>query len=124
MLIEKDVYASEKYLSMFHKQSEILAKLKIKKKNKKQTGRASRMTRQSIGRKLNHTLAFRGTRYIFSLALFYLHNLGLLILFLFCVDNCFVVSALILSDSAFGWLTAKSIGSRSSSYTERCFLSA
>ena len=32
MLIEKDVYASEKYVSMFHKQSEILAKIKIKKK--------------------------------------------------------------------------------------------
>ena len=121
MLIEKDVYASEKYVSMFHKQSEILAKIKIKKKK---TGKASRMTRQCIGRKLNCTLAFRGTCYIFSLALFYLHNLGLLILFLFCVDNCFVVSALTLSDSAFGWLTAKSIGSRSSSYTERCFLSA
>ena len=38
MLIEKDVYASEKYLSMFHKQSEILAKLKIKKKKKNWEG--------------------------------------------------------------------------------------
>ena len=37
MLIEKDVYASEKYVSMFHKQSEILAKIKIKKKKKKET---------------------------------------------------------------------------------------
>lgn len=48
----------------------------------------------------------------FSLALFYLHNLGLLILFLFHMNNCFVVSALTLSDSALGRLTAKSIGRR------------
>ena len=105
----------------FTNNQKYLPSLKLKKKK---IGKASQMMWQCIERKLNHTLAFRGTCYIFSLALFYLHNLGLLILFLFCVDNCFVVSALTLSDSAFGWLTAKSIGSRSSSYTERCFLSA
>jgi hypothetical protein len=49
----------------------------------------------------------------FSLVLFYLHNLGLSdSLSFLCVDNCFVVSALTLSDSAFGRLTAKSIGRR------------
>lgn len=46
--------------------------------------------------------AFQRPVLYFSLALFYLHNLGLLILFLLGMDNCFVVSALTLSDSAFG----------------------
>ena len=105
----------------FTNNQKYLPSLKLLKKKKKWDGFTDDA---AVYWEEGNPIAFRGTCYIFSLALFYLHNLGLLILFLFCVDNCFVVSALTVSDSAFGWLTAKSIGRRSSSYTERCFLSA
>ena len=55
----------------FTNNQKYLPSLKLKKKK---IGKASQMMWQCIERKLNHTLAFRGTCYIFSLALFYLQD--------------------------------------------------
>lgn len=123
-MIEEDACSMENYLLVFQRIIRNTYQALNKKKTQK-TGKALWMLSQYIGREGGRESHFSVQKHLyFSLALFYLHNLGLLIPFLFCMDNCFVVSALTLSDSAFGRLTAKSIGRRLSSYTERCFLSA
>ena len=106
MLIEEDVMFPGK---LFVDVSQLIRNTCQALNLKKKLGRLCGCCGSILGGREPH-FSFQRHLLYFSVALFYLHNLGLLILFLFCVDNCFVVSALTLSDSAFGWLTAKSIG--------------